>query len=134
MTDAGVRLDKWLWAARFYRTRAVAAESIKGGFVRFGPDEQRAKPSRDVAVGEVLRIQTEHGRFTVEVRALSAHRRPAAEAVLLYAETEASKADRARLAEEQRLTGVPLSESGPRPTKRDRRRFEATPGTRRGRR
>ncbi len=131
MSD-GVRLDKWLWAARFYKTRAVAAESVKGGFVRLG--DQRTKPSKELAVGDVLRIATEHGRFVVEVRALAAHRRPAAEASLLYVETEASRAERARLAEQQRLTGVPLSESGPRPTKRDRRRFEATPGTRRSRR
>lgn len=132
--EEGVRLDKWLWAARFFKTRAVAAESVKGGFVRFGPEEQRAKPSRELAVGDVLRIQTEHGRFMVEVRALVAHRRPAAEAVLLYAESEDSKRARAELAAQQKLTGVPLGEPGPRPTKRDRRRFEATPGTRRGRR
>ena len=134
MTDEAVRLDKWLWAARFYKTRAVAVESVKGGFVRFGPDGQRAKPSRDVAVGDVLRIQTEHGRFVVEVLALAAHRRPAAEAALLYAETEESRRKRAELAVQQRLTGVPLGEPGPRPTKRDRRRFEATPGTRQSRR
>jgi len=131
VTDA-VRLDKWLWAARFYKTRAVAAESVKGGFVRLG--DQRTKPGKELAVGDVLAIATEHGRFVVEVRALAAHRRPAAEAALLYAETAESRAERERLAEQQRLTGVPLSESGPRPTKRDRRRFEATPGTRRSRR
>lgn len=130
----GVRLDKWLWAARFYKTRAVAAESVKGGFVRVGADEQRAKPSRDVVVGDRLRIQTEHGRFVVEVVGLSEHRRPATEAVLLYAETEKSQEQRAQFAAMQKLTGVPLGEPGPRPTKRDRRRFEATPGTRRGRR
>ncbi|MBA2347059.1 MAG: hypothetical protein H0V81_02085 [Solirubrobacterales bacterium] len=126
----GVRLDKWLWAARFYKTRAVAAESVKGGFVRFGPDEQRAKPSREVAVGDLLRIQTDHGRFRVEVVAVAAHRRPAAEAVLLYAESEESRRARAEFAAQQKLTGVPLGESGPRPTKRDRRRYEAGPGVR----
>ena len=129
----GVRLDKWLWAARFYKTRAVAAESVRGGFVRFGPEEQRTKPARSVVAGDVLRIQTEHGRFRVEVVAVSEHRRPAVEAVDLYAETAASKAARAAWAAEQKLTGVPLGEPGPRPTKRDRRRFEATPGTRRSR-
>ena len=131
MSD-GVRLDKWLWAARFYKTRAVAAESVKGGFVRFGPDEQRTKPSKEIALGDALRIQTEHGRFTVAVVGLSEHRRPAAEAVLLYAETEKSREQREQLAAMQKLTGVPIGEPGPRPTKRDRRRFEATPGTRRG--
>ncbi len=130
--EAGVRLDKWLWAARFYKTRAVAVDAVKGGFVRL--DGQRTKPSKEVAIGDELRISTEHGRFTVEVVGLSAHRRPAAEAVLLYAETEASREERARFAAQQKLTGVPLGQSGPRPTKRDRRRFEATPGTRRGRR
>ncbi len=130
--DDGVRLDKWLWAARFYKTRSVSADAVKGGFVRLGG--QRTKPSKEVAIGDELRISTEHGRFTVEVVALAAHRRPAAQAVLLYAETEESRAERARFAAEQKLTGVPLGQSGPRPTKRDRRRFEATPGTRRGRR
>lgn len=133
MSD-GVRLDKWLWAARFYRSRGVAADSVKGGFVRFGPDEQRTKPSREVAVGDLLRIQTDHGRFLVEVAGLSAHRRPAAEAVLLYAESEESKRARAEFAAAQKLTGVPLTEPGPRPTKRDRRRYEAGPGVQRDRR
>ncbi len=126
MSEA-VRLDKWLWAARFYKTRGIAAESVKGGFVRFGPDELRAKPSRPVAVGDQLRIQTDHGRFRVEVVAVVAHRRPAAEAVLLYAESEESKQARAEFAAQQKLAGVPLGESGPRPTKRDRRRYEAGP-------
>jgi ribosome-associated heat shock protein Hsp15 len=129
----GVRLDKWLWAARFYKTRAVAAESVKGGFVRFGPDELRAKASRPIVVGDLLRIQTEHGRFHVEVRGLSEHRRPAPEAVLLYEESEESMRKRAEFAAQQKLTGVPIGEPGPRPTKRDRRRFESTPGTRRSR-
>ena len=126
MSADGVRLDKWLWAARFYRTRAVAAESVKGGFVRFGPEEQRAKPSREVVVGDLLRIQTEHGRFHVEIRGVSEHRRPAVEAVLLYAESEESARKRAEFAAQQKLSGVPIGEPGPRPTKRDRRRFEAT--------
>ena len=132
MSD-GVRLDKWLWAARFYKSRAVAAASVKGGFVRVGAEEQRAKVSRDVCVGDTLRIQTEHGRFVVEVVGLAEHRRPAAEAVLLYAETEESACKREEFAAMQKATGVPIGEPGPRPTKRDRRRFEATPGTRRSR-
>lgn len=129
----GVRLDKWLWAARFFKTRAVAAESVKGGFVRVGPDEQRAKPSKEVCVGDTLRIQTEHGRFFVTVQRVSEHRRPAVEAVLLYEESEESKRKRAEFAALQKATGIPIGEPGPRPTKRDRRRFEATPGTRRSR-
>lgn len=132
MSD-GVRLDKWLWAARFYKTRGVAAESVKGGFVRVGPDELRAKPSREVCAGDTLRIQTEHGRFLVTVLAVSEHRRPAAEAVLLYEESEESMRKRAELAALQKATGVPIGEPGPRPTKRDRRRFEATQGARRSR-
>ena len=132
MSD-GVRLDKWLWAARFYKSRAVAAASVKDGFVRIGLDEQRAKPSRELAVGDTLRIQTEHGRFVVEVVGLAEHRRPAAEAVLLYAETEESARAREEFAAMQKATGVPIGEPGPRPTKRDRRRFEAMPGTRRSR-
>jgi ribosome-associated heat shock protein Hsp15 len=130
----GVRLDKWLWAARFYKTRAVAADSVRGGFVRFGEAEQRTKPSKEVVAGDRLRIQTEHGRFTVAVLAVTEHRRPAPEAVLLYEETELSRRQREEFAAMQKVTGVPLGEPGPRPTKRDRRRFEATPGTRRGRR
>lgn len=132
MSD-GVRLDKWLWAARFYKTRGVAAEAVKGGLVRLGPDEQRAKPSREVCVGDTLRIQTEHGRFLVTVQGVAEHRRPAAEAVLLYEESEESLRKRAEFAALQKATGVPIGEPGPRPTKRDRRRFEATPGRRRSR-
>ncbi|MCW3011965.1 MAG: RNA-binding domain protein [Solirubrobacterales bacterium] len=129
----GVRLDKWLWAARFYKTRGVAAESVKGGFVRYGSEEQRTKPAREIVVGDVLRIQTEHGRFVVEVVGLSEHRRPSVEAVQLYVETEESKRKREEFAALAKATGVPIGQPGPRPTKRDRRRFEATPGTRRNR-
>ncbi len=127
MSD-GVRLDKWLWAARFYKTRGVASESVKGGFVRYGPEEQRTKPAREIVVGDVLRIQTEHGRFVVEVVGLSEHRRPSVEAVELYAETEESKRKREEFTLLQKATGVPIGEPGPRPTKRDRRRYDAGPG------
>lgn len=126
----GVRLDKWLWAARFYKTRGVAAESVKGGFVRFGPEEQRTKPAREIAVGDQLRIQTEHGRFFVVVAALAEHRRPAVEAVQLYEETEESKRRREEFALLQKATGVPIGQPGPRPTKRDRRRYDEGRGIR----
>ncbi len=125
MSD-GVRLDKWLWAARFYKTRGVASESVKGGFVRYGPEEQRTKPAREIVVGDELRIQTEHGRFFVVVVGLSEHRRPSVEAVQLYEETEESKRKREDFALLQKATGVPIGQPGPRPTKRDRRRYDAT--------
>ncbi len=125
-----VRIDKWLWAARLVKTRGLAVEAIKAGRVEI--DGQRVKPSRDVKPGDRLELRTGPVRRTVVVRALSARRGPASEAALLYDETEESREARERSVAERRALGPPREGGGARPTKRDRRRFEAERG-RRGR-
>jgi len=114
-----VRLDKWLWAARFFKTRSLAVEAIEGGKVRV--NDERAKPAKEVRLGMKLTIRT-HVERTVIVRRLSDVRRPAVEAVTLYEETPESVIQRERETELRRLT--PKRETGEgRPTKRDRRRI-----------
>lgn len=127
-----LRIDKWLWAARLLKTRALAAEAVKGGRVQV--DGQRVKPSREVGPGDRLEVTIGQSRRTVVVRGVAPRRGPASEAALLYEETAESIAERERLAAERRLAVAPGADLGGRPTKRDRRRFEATPGARRGRR
>lgn len=111
-----VRLDKWLWAARFYKTRALAKEMIEGGKVHY--DGQRTKCSKPVEVGALLQIRQGFDEKTVEVLALSDQRRGASEAQTLYRETEESIAKRERRAAERKQVG-----SGPdhRPNKKSRR-------------
>lgn len=123
-----VRIDKWLWAARLFKTRALAAEAVKGGRVQV--DGQRVKPSKDLRPGDELEVTLGQTRLTLVVRALSARRGPASEAALLYDETPDSRAARERAAAERRLAAAPQPEQGARPTKRDRRRFEASRGRR----
>ena len=116
-----MRIDKWLWAARFFKTRALAAKACDLGRVRLHGTE--AKPAREVRVGDMLHVKTEGGEFEVEVLGLSEMRGPAAVAQTLYRETDASKEARARAAEERRAMQqfAPLPER--RPSKRDRRRI-----------
>ncbi len=118
--EARVRLDKWLWAARFFKTRSLAAQAVDGGRVRL--NEQRVKPAREVHVGDELRIHIGEIEWIVAVRALSMQRRGAPEAQQLYEETAASRQRREELAAARRAVAVRF-ESG-RPTKRDRRRIE----------
>lgn len=117
----GTRLDKWLWAARFFKTRTLAAKACE--LNRVDANRQPARSSREVRVGDVLSIRTEGGDFEVEVLALSEMRGPAAVAQQLYRETEASREARARFTEERRaglhFTPAPAG----RPSKRDRRRI-----------
>ncbi|MGA8042587.1 MAG: RNA-binding S4 domain-containing protein [Terracidiphilus sp.] len=117
----GVRMDKWLWAARFFKTRALAAKACDLGRIRAGSVE--AKPAREVRVGDMLHVRNEGGEIEIEVLVLSEMRGPAAVAQTLYRETEASKAARARLAEERKAMQqyAPMPER--RPSKRDRRRI-----------
>ena len=117
----GVRMDKWLWAARFFKTRALASKACELGRIRVGAVD--AKPAREVRLGELLQIRNEGGEFAVEVLALSEMRGPAAIAQTLYRETEESKTARARLAEERKAMQqfAPIPEH--RPSKRDRRRI-----------
>lgn len=116
----GVRLDKWLWAARFYKTRSLATDEIGKG--RVTVNDQPAKPARDVKVGDRLEIRREGTVRTVVVRGLSHVRGPAPVAQALYEETPESEAARAKAAEQRRFGVEPaqaLTEG--RPTKRDRR-------------
>lgn len=124
MSDApaSMRLDKWLWAARFYKTRALAVDEINLGRVRVGG--QPVKPARDVKVGDVLSIRTGQLSREVSVLGLSNQRGPAPQAQLLYAETAASITAREAAAEARRLAPEPAAtiQQG-RPTKQDRRRL-----------
>ena len=116
----GPRLDKWLWAARFYKTRALAAEAI--GKSRVAVNGQIAKASRELRVGDLLRLNQDQATRELRVCGLSALRGPASVAQALYAETDDSIAARARAAELRRLGAEPaLSITEGRPTKRDRR-------------
>ena len=117
-----MRLDKWLWAARFYKTRALAVEEVNLGRVRVGG--QPVKPARDVKVGDLLGIRVGTVVREIEVKGLSNQRGPAPQAQLLYAETQASINAREAAAEARRLAPEPAdSISQGRPTKQDRRRL-----------
>ncbi|HEX8159457.1 MAG TPA: RNA-binding S4 domain-containing protein [Solirubrobacteraceae bacterium] len=124
-----VRVDKWLWAARLFKTRSLAAEAVKGGRVQV--NGQRVKASREVGRGDELEVTIGQVRRTVVVQGVAERRGPASEAVLLYEETSASVAARALAAEQRRLASPPPGANlVGRPTKRDRRRFDATRGGR----
>jgi len=127
-----VRIDKWLWAARLFKTRALAVEAVSGG--RVAVNGLRVKPSRPVRPGDRLEVTKGTVRLSVVVRGISARRGPAAAAALLYEETAESRAARERQAAERRLAEAPGADLGGRPTKRDRRRFDAAAAKRRGRR
>jgi ribosome-associated heat shock protein Hsp15 len=119
----GQRIDKWLWASRLLKTRALAIEAVRGGRVQV--NGQRVKPSKEVRAGDRLELRLGQRRIAVEVRGLAARRGPASEAALLYEETEESRAARERAAAEARLAAPQPWAGGGRPTKRDRRRLEA---------
>jgi ribosome-associated heat shock protein Hsp15 len=120
-TTDSLRLDKWLWAARFFKTRGLAVDAISGGKVYL--DGQRVKPARPIRVGMELRIRQGDVEKTVVVRGLNTHRRPAKEAVLLYRETDESIAAREQSEELRRSAGIRERGTG-RPTKRDRRNLQ----------
>ena len=125
MTDPvdgeSIRLDKWLWAARFFKTRKLAVEAINGGKVHL--NGQRTKPGREVTVGSRLRIHKEHLEWEIVVRAIPKQRRPASEAVLFYEERPESAERRRQQIEEERLlrAAADAHADRTRPTKRDRR-------------
>ena len=120
-----LRVDKWLWAARLLKTRALAIEAVKGG--RVAVNGARVKPSKEVRPDDRLELNYGQGRkIEVVIRGLSPRRGPAKEAALLYEETPESAAAREAWAAERRAAGPPPGAgSGGRPTKRDRRRLEA---------
>jgi ribosome-associated heat shock protein Hsp15 len=126
--DEPMRIDKWLWAARLSKTRALAADAVKAGRVQV--NGVAAKPSKEVKPGDRLELRTGPVRVSVVIRGSAPRRGPASEASLLYEETEESREARIRHADERREARQAGSEGG-RPTKRDRRRLEDVKGVRR---
>jgi len=117
----GMRMDAWLWAARFFKTRTLAKKNCD--LHRILSNGQMAKAAREVRVGDMLRITTEGGEFEVEVLAVSDVRGPASEAQKLYRETDASKEMRAKVAAQRRAAREFEILPAGRPSKRDRRRI-----------
>jgi len=121
-----VRVDKWLWAARFFKTRALAARACELG--RIECNGQKAKASREVHAGDLLDVKTDSGDFQIEVLILSEMRGPAVVAQTLYLETDASKELRLKLAEERKATPHFEALREGRPSKRDRRELDRVRG------
>lgn len=117
----GVRIDKWLWAARFFKTRSLAARACDLGRIQIGG--QPTKPARELRVGDMLRVTTDSGDFDVKVLELSDVRGPASVAQTLYAETDASREARRKAAEERKAMRDFAPAPTHRPSKRDRRRI-----------
>jgi ribosome-associated heat shock protein Hsp15 len=117
-----MRVDKWLWAARFFKTRSLAQQAISAGRVKL--DGQRLKPAHDLKVGDMLAIRNGEAEWSVAVLGLSDKRGPATEARRLYAESASSLAERERRQNLRRLSPEPGAERKGRPTKRDRRLLE----------
>jgi ribosome-associated heat shock protein Hsp15 len=126
--DGRVRLDKWLWAARFFKTRALAAEAVEGGKVQVNGD--RPKRARPLQVGDEIRVRLGPYEHTIAVRALSARRGPASEAVGLYEETAASRTAREALAIQLKSLHAVFGPDKGRPSKKDRREIERLRGRR----
>ena len=118
-----VRIDKWLWAARFFKTRGAATEAVLGGHVQV--NGARVKPARDVVAGDRLEITKAQEHWTVVVAGLADRRGPASVAQSLYEETPESAAERQKRRDERRLARPLGSDLSERPTKRDRRRLDA---------
>jgi ribosome-associated heat shock protein Hsp15 len=118
-----VRIDKWLWAARFFKTRAAATDAVAGGRVHL--NGARAKPAKEVRPDDVVEVSIGDVRWTVVVRALADRRGSASVAATLYDETPESRAGREQRAAERRFARPLGADLGARPTKQDRRRLEA---------
>jgi ribosome-associated heat shock protein Hsp15 len=114
-----LRFDKWLWAARFYKTRSLAVQAIDGGKARL--NAERVKPAREVKPGDTVSIRAGELEWTVDVLAVSDRRGPASEAALLYSEGEASRNRRELMIAMRRAGPQPDADAKGRPTKRDRR-------------
>jgi ribosome-associated heat shock protein Hsp15 len=119
MNDEILRIDKWLWAARFFKTRSLAAKAVEGGRVRL--NGETVKPSRALKPGDELAIRVAELEWVVEVKGLSRQRGPAAQAALLYAEREDSRARREALQAQRKTQPHPAAGVKGRPTKKDRR-------------
>jgi ribosome-associated heat shock protein Hsp15 len=127
----GVRIDKWLWAARFYKTRTLATDAVSGGRVHV--NDARVKPSKEIRCGDTVVVSVGPVRRTVAVTGLSDRRGSAAVAATLYTETAESIAAREQAALERRQARPIGADLGARPTKLDRRRLEALRRAQRGR-
>jgi len=117
--DEDVRIDKWLWAARFFKTRSLASKACELGRIEWSG--QQAKPARDIHAGDLLRIKNEAGEFVVEVLQLSEMRGPSAVAQMLYRESEASKEARVKVHAERKAMLHPEAGREGKPSKKDRR-------------
>ena len=117
-----VRIDKWLWAARFFKTRSLAADTVDAGHIRL--NGERPKPAKDVKAGDTLHIHAASGDYVVDVIALSDKRGGAAVAQALYAETDESRAARTLAADRRRTFVDPSEQIVSRPTKKDRRNLD----------
>lgn len=114
-----VRLDKWLWAARFYKTRSLAREMVEGGKVHY--NGQRTKPSKLVEVGAILTLRQGSDQKTIKILAINEQRRPAQEAQLLYQETPESLDKREKIAEARKLNALTMPHPDRKPDKKERR-------------
>lgn len=117
--DGSIRIDKWLWAARFFKTRSLAAEAVAGGKVKVSGE--RVKAAKALRVGDALRVHIGHFEYAITVRGLSDRRGPASAAALLYEESAESKAARETLAAQLAATRVIYPRGEGRPTKKARR-------------
>ena len=117
-----VRLDRWLWAARFFKTRALAAAAVAGGKVQV--NGTRAKPAKQLQVGDSLRVRVGPYEWLVTVRGLSERRGPPKTALELYDEAPEGRAARERLAEQHKIAPAPTYQGKGRPTKKERREIE----------
>jgi len=117
-----MRIDKWLWAARFFKTRAIAADAVDGGKVHLNGD--RVKRAKNVRVGDEIQVRQGPYEHRVVVRDLSERRGPAAEAATLYEERPESIAERERLQAQRRLEATQVAHDAGRPSKRDRRQLD----------
>lgn len=122
MSDERVRIDKWLWAARFFKTRAAAQQAIEGGHVKLSGE--RVKPAREVRLGDELTVQIGMSSYVIRVTGLSDRRGPAVVARTLYEESEASRLAREGAAAVRRFTTEPAADRTGRPTKQERRRLD----------
>jgi ribosome-associated heat shock protein Hsp15 len=118
-----VRVDKWLWAARFFKTRAAATEAVVGGRVRV--NGERVKPAKQVGRADIVEVKVGEADWTITVLEVADKRGSARVAAGLFEETAESMAQRKRSAEERRLSRSAGAAGGPRPTKQDRRRIQA---------
>ena len=121
LPPASLRIDKWLWAARFFKTRSLATAAIHAGHVKL--NGHTVKPARELRVGDTLDVAVGDAVWTLVVAGLNEQRRPASEAQQLYTETEQSRAQREAAREARRLAPTPGSDLRGRPTKKDRRKI-----------